>query len=335
MKSSQIYTLLCQLGYCTFSGAPSGILIKDTEEYVYSVVLSSLESRISLNSYCEIERNVTLLAAGRYGKPVRVLHIIMAENGMFDDATMELVKYMSNVWLLALDTGRIYVFENQSTDFGGLYENLIVQIAALRKKQSIFPLTPVNTMIVFANLFVFAWIVLQYGFDAVYDTELMLRMGAMDCPTVTSGEWYRLISSMFFHFGFAHLANNMVLLLYVGYELERRIGSLFYTLVYFFAGILGNVASFIYYSSYNSHVVSAGASGAIFGVIGALIICLIINRGQRSELSPRSLVALTVVTIYYGLTTVGVDNAAHIGGLLGGMVGGFLLSKRADYGKLK
>ncbi|HCJ09432.1 MAG TPA: rhomboid family intramembrane serine protease [Lachnospiraceae bacterium] len=178
-------------------------------------------------------------------------------------------------------------------------------------------------------------IVLNGGYAATLDSDTMLRMGALSYDTFTSGKWYQIITSMFLHFGITHLFNNMILLIYAGCQLEQMVGKIRYLLLYMGSGIVGNAASLWYYHSIGEYAVSAGASGAIFGVIGALLVILAWNRTNNAETTPRRLFFLAFITIYYGMTTIGVDNAAHIGGLISGIFGGFLLSKVAQYGKLK
>ena len=127
----------------------------------------------------------------------------------------------------------------------------------------------------------------------------------------------------------------MLLLVYAGCQLEKIIGKIPYFILYIASGICGNVVSLWYYHSIGEYAVSAGASGAIFGVIGALLVVLFINRTKTAETTPKRLLFLAFITIYYGMTTIGVDNAAHIGGFICGIIGGFLLSKVSQYGKLE
>ena len=176
---------------------------------------------------------------------------------------------------------------------------------------------------------------MNHGYDSVYDTDVMLHMGALSYKTFMGGAWYQIFTSLFIHFGLSHLVNNMILLAYAGYELEKMLGKIPYLMIYVISGLLGNVLSLWYYHHIGEDPVSAGASGAIFGVIGALFVMLLLYHSESQNLTPRRLVFMTVVTIYYGMTTIGVDNAAHIGGLISGGVGGFLLSKILQYGKLK
>ena len=143
------------------------------------------------------------------------------------------------------------------------------------------------------------------------DSAFMMEHGAMYVPYLMNGErYYTLITSIFLHFGFSHLMNNMVMLLVIGYSLEPEIGKIRFLLIYLGSGLMG------------SYAVSAGASGAIFGIVGALLYVAIRNHGRVGEISTRGLVLMAGLSLYYGFTAQGVDNAAHIGGL----VSGFLLA---------
>ena len=155
------------------------------------------------------------------------------------------------------------------------------------------------------------------------DSAFMMEHGAMYVPYLMNGEqYYTLITSMFLHFGFSHLMNNMVMLLVIGYSLEPEIGKIRFLLIYLGSGLMGNLVSAWFDVSQGSYAVSAGASGAIFGIVGALLYVAIRNHGRVGEISTRGLVLMAVLSLYYGFTAQGVDNAAHIGGL----VSGFLLA---------
>ena len=155
------------------------------------------------------------------------------------------------------------------------------------------------------------------------DSAFMMEHGAMYVPYLMNGErYYTLITSMFLHFGFSHLMNNMVMLLVIGYSLEPEIGKIRFLLIYLGSGLMGNLVSAWFDVSQGSYAVSAGASGAIFGIVGALLYVAIRNHGRVGEISTRGLVLMAGLSLYYGFTAQGVDNAAHIGGL----VSGFLLA---------
>lgn len=153
------------------------------------------------------------------------------------------------------------------------------------------------------------------------DPAFMMEHGAMYVPYLMNGErYYTLITSMFLHFGFSHLMNNMVMLLVIGYSLEPEIGKIRFLLIYLGSGLMGNLVSAWFDVSQGSYAVSAGASGAIFGIVGALLYVAIRNHGRVGEISTRGLVLMAGLSLYYGFTAQGVDNAAHIGGLISGFL---------------
>ena len=164
------------------------------------------------------------------------------------------------------------------------------------------------------------------------DTEsgyFVLQYGAMYEPLVTEGhEYYRLITSLFLHFGIQHLLNNMVMLGALGYQLENAIGRIKFLLIYFISGIGGNLCSLYWNVSHGEQVISAGASGAIFGLMGALLYIVAVNRGRLGRLSGRGMLIMVALSLYFGLTSSGVDNSAHIGGLICGILITVLLYRR-------
>lgn len=153
------------------------------------------------------------------------------------------------------------------------------------------------------------------------DAVFMLNHGAMFEPLVVRGhEYYRLFTSLFLHFGISHLLNNMVLLGALGWNLEFETGRIKFLLIYFVSGVGGNLLSLSQNLSIGEQTVSAGASGAIFGLMGALLYVVIANRGRMGRLSGRGVLFMIVLSLYYGFTSEGVDNWAHIGGLACGFI---------------
>lgn len=151
------------------------------------------------------------------------------------------------------------------------------------------------------------------------DTMFILEHGAMYEPYVIQRhEYYRLVTSMFLHFGINHLMNNMVMLGALGWNLEIETGKIRFLLIYFFSGIGGNICSLLINQYQGTAVVSAGASGAVFGLMGALVCAAIQRRGSVGRLNKRGLIFMILLSLFLGATGGGVDNAAHIGGLICG-----------------
>ena len=133
---------------------------------------------------------------------------------------------------------------------------------------------------------------------------------------------------MFLHFGFEHLMNNMLALATMGWQLEAEIGKVKFLLIYFLSGLGGNLLSLMFDLRTGEYVVSAGASGAIFGIVGALLYIAIRNRGRIGTVSERGLLFMVAITLYFGFTSTGVDNFAHIGGVVCGFVLSVLLYRK-------
>lgn len=152
------------------------------------------------------------------------------------------------------------------------------------------------------------------------DPSHMISWGAADPLLIEAGEYYRLFTCMFLHFGLEHLLNNMLLLYFTGYYLERYVGKVCYLILYLGGGMIGSLCSWAVEAARNEFAVSAGASGAIFAVLGALIITTWRRRGQEENLSMRRLLLMVLLSVYVGFRSAGVDNAAHIGGLMGGVI---------------
>lgn len=179
---------------------------------------------------------------------------------------------------------------------------------------------PCTVALIAVNVIVFLFLSFR---GMTEDGMFLLEHGAMYVPyMIEKGEYYRIFTSMFLHFGFDHLLNNMVILAAIGWNLEYEIGQLKFMILYLFSGLGGNLLSAYWDIRVGDYAVSAGASGAIFGVIGALLYVAIRNRGRIGDISGKGLVFMIILSLYYGYSSGGVDNMAHIGGL----VAGFLLS---------
>lgn len=161
------------------------------------------------------------------------------------------------------------------------------------------------------------------------NTQFMVSHGAMYAPLVVEGgEYYRLLTSIFMHFGINHIMNNMLILFILGDNLERALGHVKYFFFYLICGVGANIISMIVNFGDYRLIVSAGASGAIFGVIGGLLYAVVVNRGRLEDLSTRQLVVVIVCSLYFGFSSTGVDNAAHIAGLFVGILMGIVLYRK-------
>ena len=199
------------------------------------------------------------------------------------------------------------------------------------RRNGLWQMSPVNTIIIVINVVVFA--VLTFLGDTT-DVQFMHHHGANFWPSVIDEhEYYRLLTCTFIHFGISHLFNNMLVLAYIGDNLERALGKVKYLVLYLAAGIGSSAVSAVWSMFKDEYSVSGGASGAIFGVVGALLVIVIKNRGQLEDLSSRQLMFFAGFSIYHGVTSAGIDNMAHISGFLIGALLGGLLYRRKRYWK--
>ncbi|MFV9510234.1 rhomboid family intramembrane serine protease [Tepidibacillus sp. LV47] len=146
------------------------------------------------------------------------------------------------------------------------------------------------------------------------DPRILLQFGAKESYLITQGEYWRLIAPIFLHIGFIHFALNSTALHYLGQITERIYGSFRFFVIYLMAGIIGNMISFLF--SPNS--IGAGASGAIFGLFGALLYFGYVHPSLFFKTMGKDILTIIAVNLIFGLTVANIDNYAHIGGLIGG-----------------
>jgi rhomboid protease GluP len=192
---------------------------------------------------------------------------------------------------------------------------------------AITPRVWVTPALVGINVLVFLAMVLSGVNPLEPTTDSLLRWGADFGPrTVTDGEWWRLVTSMFLHIGLIHLAFNMYVLWQGGRFIERLLGNAGFLIVYLISGLMGALVSI----AWKPYVVSAGASGAIFGLYGALLGFLVIRHDSipATVLQPLSRSALVFLgyNLVYGLLNTGTDVADHVGGLVGGVLCGLVVA---------
>lgn len=180
--------------------------------------------------------------------------------------------------------------------------------------------TPVTTALLIAIGIVFAY---EAWTGAFYSEEAMIRLGAIVPGMLGRGEYWRAVAAMFLHAGWLHWALNSWALYQLGSLYETLFGSGRFTLVYFVSGICASVASSMY-----PHGPAVGASGAIFGILGALIFSIRRSPQYRHQPWTKSLVSQLVfwiaVNIVIGFSVPFIDNAAHIAGLVTGLLLGLL-----------
>jgi len=190
------------------------------------------------------------------------------------------------------------------------------------------PRVPVTAVLVAANLLVFLAMLASGAGLWHSSNNVQLAWGANFGPATQDGEWWRLGTAMFLHFGAIHLTLNMWALWDGGQLVERMYGHARFALIYFSSGLTGNLLSLV---AHKGLAISGGASGAIFGIYGALLVFL---WRERRNLHPRDFrwffwgaAGFASASFVLGLLITGIDNAAHIGGFLTGILGGVIFAR--------
>jgi len=182
------------------------------------------------------------------------------------------------------------------------------------------PRADVTRALVVINSVVFAALAIAAVNPMQIPPDLLIRFGGNFAPLVQQGEGWRFFTALFLHGGLLHVGLNMLALHQAGQVVERLFGRWGFLTIYVIAGLLGNAASLWW----KPGPVSVGASGAIFGVYGALLAYLLRQRGSVPTEVFREMRSGTLGFIGYslfaGFSIPGIDNAAHLGGLVGGLL---------------
>ncbi len=176
------------------------------------------------------------------------------------------------------------------------------------------PIITYTIMIICLLVFIATYI---FG-NGSQDAQTLLKFGAnWDVLTKSSPkEYYRLLTSTFLHIGFIHIIVNMYSLYVIGPQVESFFGKLKYLFIYLFSGICGSMLSL----AFTHNTIGAGANGAIFGLLGSLLYFGYYYRAYLGNVVKSQIVPIILLNLAIGFILTGIDNAAHIGGLVGGIV---------------
>lgn len=306
--------------------------LKCAGEQGYAVVTldETTGNLLTREQFENISRQIRGFIEQRGCHHTRFLYLLISEE---EESRERLFREGDNFWQIIPTKGRVMVFEESVPEFMELrrpLEKFFPAGSAFRGNtgdrgkafQGIFRnrlLPKCNLLIVALNIVIF----LMTDLFLFSSGEALVEWGALGWYEVLKeGQWYRLITSIFMHGGIDHIFSNMLVLAYLGGYLEQQIGSVRYCIIYFGAGLLAGFTSMGYNMILGDYTVSIGASGAVFGVMGALLCLVLFFREQAGEFNFRQIAVMIFFGLYGGFADQGVDNAAHVGG----MVAGFLLT---------
>ncbi len=252
---------------------------------------------------------------------------------IFSDHLEEARNFLSincPTWIVDTIGKQLMIYEGQPEEYYHLTKTFDYLFSDAYKKK-MWNRIPYGTISLIAvNIIVF----LYMNFYTKDPEDLLMRGGCYWKYVFENKEYYRLLTCTFLHFDSNHLLGNMVTLGVLGTALEQRLGHIRFSLIYFLSGIGASFISALHYMHHASDTISlsAGASGAIFGILGGLFITLLLLRNEEYRISPVNMIFMIILSIGNGSLSGSIDNAAHIGGLLFGIILTFIscLSRRNE-----
>lgn len=201
--------------------------------------------------------------------------------------------------------------EDANVDFKELMEKKQKENSILIKTNKV----RLTYALIFVNVAVWLLIKLYANIKGLDEGGLLTVFGAKENTLIMSGEYWRFLTPVFLHNGPMHLLLNSYSLFIIGTTVEKLLGRARFSFIYFIAGLMGSIASFMF-----SVYPGVGASGAIFGLMGALVYYGIEHPALFRRSFGKSIILMIVINIAYGFSVTGIDNFAHIGGLIGGFL---------------
>jgi len=254
------------------------------------------------------------------------IHILSLIFGSHVEKIKPVMEQDDFCWFIDTSLQRLVLYENQVVDFYGLKNtieewvlhgmghkemNEEMEYSPVKKSFRAYPYVTITITVLNVLIFLIC----------TFTGDLLYNVGALNAQEVFQNrQFYRIISCMFLHADVHHLFSNMVMYYFLGEIVEKNLGHLKYFVMYFLSGVGGGLLSMGFSMFMGSNVDSVGASGAIFGVVGALLWLALTRRGELEHITLGKVLFLIIYSLYSGFTGTHIDNAAHIGGLITGFL---------------
>lgn len=249
----------------------------------------------------------------RLEKPLLInknpLHSLLIHSDNFNEALLLVSKHVG------IEFDGDLPQEEQPEELESLKQEVLsVATTRIRQEQKLFNQSkPIITYLLIA-IQVIMFFLLEINGGST-NTNTLIKFGAKENIAILNGEWWRFFTPIILHIGIFHLLMNTLALFYIGTAVERIFGRSRFLLIYLIAGFFGSLASFVFSSN-----VSAGASGAIFGCFGALLFFGAVYPNLFIRTIGGNIISVVILNLVFGFVVPGIDNAGHIGGLIGGFL---------------
>ena len=327
MRQNQLHRLLFQRGFQMVRTNLDFLTLFVRQERGTSRILLYLEpggeEKVTVPGISHICEQLTRREYLSGSRNVELLLVLTVNTPLPEEWLHEMQLSRIPFWILDERQGRVLRYEGQPEDFCGIYGEL-EQLLPGGEGEKRVNAAYYRKRIPFVTLTLAALNLLVYFLAQGQQSGILFQAGVAYWPNMLyEGEWYRLFTSMFLHFGLDHLANNMLMLILLGIQTETYYGHIKTAGIYLFSGIAGGLCSFFYHMLQNQYVLCAGASGAVYGLLGALVISLYNTYQVNRHMLVQRILLVAALVILSSMSPQ-IDLAAHVGGLAAGFAGGMI-----------
>lgn len=303
------------------------------KENAYVNVLHTVDYKqglyISQEQYTHIKEKIYAFFQEKGIEEVHILSLLISSD---IEKAKQLCGKDAFCWLIDPVENRLMIHENQIADFYGLksvLEDFLYKITTAPAEEDVLQEENEGAASVSGKKAAcFSWVTAALVVSNVilfvictFTRDLIYNVGTFSVrDLIEAGEWYRIFTSMFLHTDIGHLVSNMLMLYYIGNVVEKQLGHLPYAITYFLAGIGGNFFSAAFELLTDQYISTLGASGAVFGIEGALLILVLLHKGKFAGITAGRIGFALAFSLYCGFTGSYINNAAHVGGMLSGFL---------------
>lgn len=319
MVEEQLYNFFTKEGYEKISSnLPEFTFyfhVENSYVNIFHVVNCERNLYITEDQYRHTKDKIKGFFAEKNTYDIHVMSLIICDD-------MEKAKRLSKddafCWMIDPFDDRLIIYENRVDDFYGMKNKMEYFLAHPSSYEQKKDIPYVTAFFVLANILIFLL--------CTFSGDLLYNKGDLSASAfLREKEYYRILTSAFLHWDIHHLVSNMLVLYYLGEVVEKYFGRVKYGIIYILSGVLGNIVSVGCDVYRNMYIRSAGASGAVFGITGALFVLVCIHKGHLEQITMHRLLVMIVYSLYSGFVGSNINNAAHIGGFISGAVIAFLL----------
>lgn len=311
--------------YSSFSLKEVYVAVRDVQGGLYCVLITD-----------DRDENIDVVEAAEYlktlNKPFSLNVVVLSDEGYINTNV-----YNVNKIIINKENNNIIQFDEGCRPLAQVIQKILKsQSMSLKEVRTKYLKYRLSTLIIIAVNVIMFLITIYRGYSKLNNVadswmisvnsisgDVLISLGAKYGPYIYDGEVWRLITCAFLHGSFMHIACNMYMLYIIGPQIERIYGKVKYIIIYLISCITSSTLSLII----NPYSISVGASGGIFGLMGALLVFALIERKNINKEYTVGLIKTIALNLVIGLVVINIDNAAHIGGFLGGIILGGLLYK--------